>query len=128
MRISGGGWLSLLTAVLFAAHIGCLHHHLFSEAHFHDGMASLEPGLHAEAEHGDHHEDGHHNPHAAADHAFQMAVKKPGSPLTIFFLATDAFLILPPPDAPLTQPRSEAPPGLGESPPGPLQPRAPPLV
>jgi hypothetical protein len=122
--------LRVLVVLLFVFQVHYVRFHLAAEFH-HDsfqsaaGLAALHHDGH---EHGDHHDSDHHQPHAVSDHLLQMAAKHQTSLLAIDFLAAEICFCLTPPDAQdicLVVERDKAP---GESPPDPLQPRAPPLA
>ncbi len=129
-----GWWGRLFTALLFTFYVCFVPIHLATEGHLDNSSSSFVDA----AFHHDGHEDGdhdadtdHHTPHPTSDHTLTLtaSAKTPNvSALAVFFPpATDSVLItesepqLPVPVFERTRPPSE-------SPPGPLQPRAPPLA
>jgi hypothetical protein len=123
-------WLRLLMAALFVVHINYLHYHLLSETHLDQlQAASIEDHEHEDgADDGDHHDSDHHQPHAAADHQLQMLFKHQSPLLTIYFLASENSFFVTRPDSLVVRIFCERLKPPGESPPDPLQPRAPPLA
>ena len=123
-------WLRLLTATFFVVHINYLQYHLFSETHLDElHAAAIEDHDHDDGpDDADHHDSDHHKPHAAADHQLQMLSKHQSPLLTIYFLASEYSLSLAPLDSQVVRIICERLKPPGESPPDPLQPRAPPLA
>ena len=131
------GWTGLLVTLLVAVYFNYLPLHLATEAH---GYSPLEANVHADShlqhhhghEEGEHHhhDDDHDTSHAPADHDHSFGAFEPSSPLCLAApcVMADVFTL---PSVTLLLPRSPVlqrlkPPG--ESPPGPRQPRAPPLA
>lgn len=118
-------------AILFAFHLNYVPVHLATDLHVSELFGSLTHLV----VHGHHHggketEENHHAPHPASDHALELAVRNqsPSGHLDIFLLPADTtpqlFEHSPTPPLPILE-RIKPP---GESPPDPLQPRAPPLA
>jgi hypothetical protein len=126
-------WFRVVTVVLFVFHINYAHFHLLSEEHF---DSCHDPAAHTVAQHHDGHDDDdddddhggpHHKPHPAQDHLVQMLAKHQDSALVSDLAAVlPAFCLTLPVSRILRVPLEHwvLP---GESPPDPLQPRAPPL-
>jgi hypothetical protein len=128
------GWRGrLFAALLFAFYVNYIPAHLAAETHLDDAMASvadadLHHDDHADGDH--HHDSNHHTPHRASDHTLTLttAAKAPSAPaIALLFLPTIASVLVsePEPQPPIPVFERIRPPG--ESPPDPLQPRAPPL-
>ena len=126
-------WSRLFVAVTFAFYLNYVPVHLATHTHLDDAMAAVAQ----DDDHHDAHDDadadrdgGHHTPHPAADHALTLTTqtKSPSAAFTVFLLPADTAvtLWLPKPQPPLPVFERIRPPG--ESPPDPLQPRAPPLA
>jgi hypothetical protein len=125
------GWcLHVLTTLLFVFHIHYVQLHLLAETHLHDvPVAILENAVPDEVHHnGDHHDNDHHNPHPVSDHLVQAFAKHQPSFLTVVFLSSETAVFFARPDSQLISTISESRIALVESPPDPLQPRAPPLA
>ena len=128
-----GWWGRLFAALLFTFYVGFIPVHLATETHLGDLPASVDDAdLHHDGhDDGDHDADsGHHTPHRASDHTLILTApeKSPNVPaLAVLFLPALVSVFVnepePQPKAPVFE-RIRLP---GESPPGPLQPRAPPL-
>ena len=131
---NAGWWGRLFTALLFAFYVSFIPIHLATETHLDDSLASVAAAdLHHDGhDEGDHHHDNdHHAPHSASDHSLTLtaSAKAPSvSALADFFLPAIASVLIsePEPQPPVPVFERIRPPG--ESPPDPLQPRAPPLT
>jgi len=124
-------WTPACVAILFAFHLNYVPVHLATDLH----VSKLFSSLTHLVVHGHHHggketEENHHVPHPASDHALELAVRNPSPSdhLDVFLLPVDMTpqLFEHSPTAPL--PLLERIKLPGESPPSPLQPRAPPLA
>jgi hypothetical protein len=120
-------------AALFIFQTGYVRYHLLTEVH-HDvpsadiADAAVQPDDHDDGEDGDHHDSDHHRPHPAGDHLIPLFAKHPSSLLADYFLGSQVSVHLAKPDANVVRIFSERIEIPGESPPDPLQPRAPPLA
>lgn len=129
-----GWWGRLLVALLFAFYVNYIPAHLAAETHLDDSVALVADAdlHHDDHDDGDHHHDNdHHTPHRASDHTLTLttAAKAPSAPaLDVFFLPalTSVLISEPEPQPPIPVFERVRPPG--ETPPNPLQPRAPPLA
>ena len=129
-----GWWGRLFAALLFAFYVSFIPIHLATETHLDDALASVtDEALHHDGhDDGDHHDDSdHHDPHSASDHTLTLtaSAKAPSaSVLAVFFLPAITSVLVgePEPQPPIPVFERIRPPG--ESPPDPLQPRAPPLA
>jgi hypothetical protein len=130
MPASAGWWLRVLTVGLFIFHINYIRFHLLTETHLDDfHLAIAESGDHDDGHHdADHQESGHHRPHPVSDHLIQMASKHQPSLLAVDFLPVEKLACLAPPDRQVVRPDFERGKFPRESPPDPLQPRAPPIA
>jgi len=118
---------------LFAFQIIYVKVHLFTEAHYANAAVTNSTSSGHAHTHEHHHDgEGHdhdsHQPHSASDHELQLAAKRQISLFAVDVLLPETSILLP-----LSEPQlicfvreSGSPPG--ESPPDPLQPRAPPVV
>lgn len=124
-------WSPACVAILFAFHLSYVPVHLATETHVSELLDSFTHLVF----HGHHHggketEENHHLPHPASDHALDLAVRIDfaADVVPVFLPPADAFVPVcessPTPELPIME-RIKPP---GESPPGPLQPRAPPLA
>lgn len=118
-------------AILFAFHLNYVPVHLATDLHVSKLFASLTHlVIHQHHHSAKETEENHHVPHPASDHALDLAVRNqsPSDHLDVFLLLTDTtpqlFEHSPTPPLPIFE-RIKPP---GESPPDPLQPRAPPLA
>ena len=129
-----GWWGRLFTALLFAFYVSFIPIHLATETHLDDSLGSVgDAALHHDGhDDADHDADAdHHTPHRASDHTLTLtaSAKAPNvSALAVLFLpaATSILVSQPEPQPPIPVFERIRPPG--ESPPDPLQPRAPPLA
>jgi hypothetical protein len=127
-------WGRLFAALLFAFYVNFIPIHLAAETHLDDAVASVvDADHHHDGDHDADHHDGndHHTPHRASDHTLTItaSAKAPSaSALAVFFLPaiTSVLVSEPEPQPPVPVFERVRPPG--ESPPDPLQPRAPPLA
>jgi len=118
-------------ALLFAYYVNYIPFHLLSEKHLNDAVSSAELAAihfddHDDADHDGH--EGHHKPHPSSEHSIQILPKPESVALCIVFLpaVTIAFVDAPEPHCTAEFAEHIWPPGV--SPPGPSQPRAPPLA
>lgn len=126
--------MRLFAALLFAFYVNYIPAHLAAETHLADSMASVadaDRNLHDHDDGDHHHGNDHHTPHQASDHTLPLttAAKAPSAPaLAVFFLPAITSILVsePEPQPPVPVFERVRPPG--ESPPDPLQPRAPPLA
>ena len=121
--------MRIAAVVLFVFYVNYLPAHLLAEAHL-DEAVHADLHLADEAHHHDHHGDDDHLPHPESEHSLNLAAashtKMAKTPVLALWW-TDSLVL------PLEQSHVEGvvaeqikPPG--ESPPDPLQPRAPPLT
>jgi hypothetical protein len=127
-----GWWVRLFVAGLFVFYLNYVPVHLATAAHLNGVRESLaELVFHHDDHHAEHHHSDEHVPHPASDHALTLAAQTQAHgavTLPVFMFAADIFILLPQPPflpPPLAFERIRPP---GESPPNPLQPRAPPLA
>ena len=120
-----------LMALLFAYYVNYIPFHLLSERHLDDALASTQlAGAHLDdhddADHDGH--DGHHKPHPSSDHSIQILPKFASIALLIAFSSAVTTIVFDAPKSHVSVSFVERiwPPGV--SPPGPSQPRAPPLA
>lgn len=131
---TAGWWSRLFSVLLFAFYVNFIPIHLAAETHLDDSTASVADAdlHHDDHDDGDHHHDsGHHTPHRASDHTLTIttAAKAPSAPaFAVFFLPAITLVLVsePEPQPPIPVFERSRPPG--ESPPDPLQPRAPPFA
>ena len=130
-----GWWERLFAVVLFAFYVNFIPIHLATETHLDDSLVSVaEADLHHHAhDDSDHDEDSdhHHGPHRASDHtlALTSSAKAPNlSALAVFLPPAITSVSACEPEPQPTIPIFERVRPPGESPPGPRQPRAPPLA
>jgi hypothetical protein len=122
--------LRVLIVVLFIFHINYMRFHLLTEAHLDD----LHVAIAESADHGDGHDDAdhqesdHHKPHSVSVHLVQMVAKHQSSLLAVDFLPLEKLVCLTRPNSQVDRADCENWRLPGESPPDPLQPRAPPLA
>lgn len=118
------GWLRVLMAGLFVFHITYVRLHLLTETHLDDLHAAQAQGV----AHDDGHEDGdQHKPHPVSDHLMQMASKQQPAFVAAPVAASVTLVCSTRPDLRVVRVYCESWKLPGESPPDPLQPRAPPL-
>ena len=132
-----GCWFHGVIAVCVGVCLNYVSAHLATEAHFHDSLSlaaeshSHDQG-HAHA-HG-HDETGsesdHHVPHPVSDHSFNPSVPAQLAIQTFLYSAvlTEPLIVRRETNLVLANPHSERIKLPGASPPGPLQPRAPPIT
>ena len=120
--------LAGLMAFLFAFYVNYVPFHLLSEPHGNDAAHSMHSAAVGEDHHGDGDDDDHHAPHPASDHAIRILPKSESVFLSLVFLPAASVVLLEKPEPLPTVPLTERIKPPGESPPDPLQPRAPPLV
>ncbi len=119
-------------AGVFAFYLNYVPIHLATAAHLDAVLESLtELVLHHDDQHTEHHDSDDHVPHPASDHTLTFTTQTPAHhgavALMVFLLPVDVGVVLFPPTLsllPLVFERIRPP---GESPPEPLQPRAPPF-
>jgi hypothetical protein len=130
-----GWWGRLIVTAAVAFYLGYIPVHLATERHLEDELGSLAHELvhqdaHGDADHSDHSDSDNHKPHPASQHELSLTARtqSPSVPLPVFLLPVESAVLicLPEPQPPLPVFERIRPPG--ESPPDPLQPRAPPLV
>lgn len=121
-------WTRMLTVLLFVFHISYLRVHLLTEVH-----SDIPPQTASDSSHDDHDDDNdhqdsdHHKPHSALDHVVQMVAKHHDSVVAIDFLPLVALVSYTPAVFHVVRIPFENWTLPGDSPPDPLQPRAPPL-
>jgi hypothetical protein len=120
-----------LVAAFVAFYLNYVPIHLATAAHLDGVLDSLaELVFHHHDHHAEHHDSDEHVPHPASDHALTLTAQTP-SPVSVLavvcVLADTSILIeLPQQQQPIPVFERIRPPG--ESPPDPLQPRAPPFA
>ena len=127
-----GWWVRLLAAGVFVFNLTYVPIHLATAAHLDGVLESLaEPAFHHHEHHAEHHDSDEHVPHPASDHTLTLIAQTQAHgavALPVFIPPADTFVALPlPPSSPLPLVFERIRPP-GESPPDPLQPRAPPLA
>lgn len=129
---SAGWWVRVLVVVLFVFQINYVRFHLLTETHLDDiHVAVTENNANNDVDDdGDHHDhdSDHHKPHSISDHLIQMVVKHQAALLAVAFLPSETSICLTRPDSQAVRIFYESGKIPGESPPDPLQPRAPPLA
>src|SRR5437667_650702 len=120
-----------LMALLFTFYVNYIPFHLFAERHLDDALSSdqlvgAQRDDQADADHDGH--DGHHKPHPSSDHSIQILPKSASVALLIAFSSAVTTIVFETPKSHVSVSCVERiwPPGV--SPPGPSQPRAPPLA
>jgi hypothetical protein len=124
-----GWWTSACAAILFAFHLNYVPVHLATQIHASEILASVAHLVFHQHHHGsNHNEESHHVPHPASDHAQDLALRVQSAVdgLIVFALPSDTQISLVEvlPGFRVASVNRIKPPG--ESPPDPLQPRAPP--
>ena len=126
-------WSRVWIAALFAFHLNYIPLHLATAAHLDSLIESVTEVVfhhegHDDADH--HHDSDHHTPHPASDHTLNLTAQTqlPSVAIAFFCVLADISVVfeVPQPQPPIPVLERIKPPG--ESPPGPLQPRAPPLA
>jgi len=128
-----GWWSRLVVSAVFVFYISYIPIHLATETHQDDALASLahERVHHDAHDDGDHdHDNGSHTPHPASDHQLSLTASTVSSSavLPIFLLPAVTSVLISEPEPQPRIPIYEHSRPPGESPPDPLQPRAPPLA
>ena len=124
-------WLGMFTVLLLVLQISFVHVHLLTEHHHLDG---IHIGAAAGSAHDNDHHHEHdperdtHQPHSASDHLLQIAAKHRTSFLAVVALPAESAVVLIRPDADFVCINFTGGIAPSESPPDPLQPRAPPLA
>lgn len=120
--------MRVLLALLFVFQTGYVRYHFATEAHHDEANAATEgaTSLHDADHDGDHDDSDHHKPHSASDHLVQMVAKHQPSLLAVHFIASETSFCLTRPETLVFRVIHESREMPGESPPDPLQPRAPP--
>ena len=120
-----------LMALLLMFYVNYIPFHLFAERHLDDALSSdqlvgAQRDDQADADHDGH--DGHHKPHPSSDHSIQILPKSASIALLIAFSSAVTTIVFEAPKSRVSVSFVERiwPPGV--SPPGPSQPRAPPLA
>ncbi|PYK61647.1 MAG: hypothetical protein DME21_08630 [Verrucomicrobia bacterium] len=121
----------VLMALLFTFYVNYLTFHLFTERHLDDALSSdqLVAAQLDDQDEVDHDgRDGHHKPHPSSDHSIQILPKSASIALLIAFTSAVTTSVFEAPKSRVSVACVERiwPPGV--SPPGPSQPRAPPLA
>ena len=127
-------WSRLLVAVSFAFYVNFIPIHLATKTHLDNALASV---AHTVCDHDAHDDDNpahgdtdHHVPHPASDHTLNLTTETPSFSVgcVAFFLPADTLVLICQPELRPPLPVFERIRPPGESPPDPLQPRAPPLA
>ena len=120
-----------LLVLLFTFYVNYIPFHLFAERHLDDALSSdqlvaAQLDDQDDADHDGH--DGHHKPHPSSDHSVQILPKSASIALLIAFSSAVTTIVFEAPKSHVSVSFVERiwPPGV--SPPGPSQPRAPPLA
>lgn len=128
-----GWWGRVLIAALFAFYLNYIPLHLATATHLNGLLESVAEAVshHDGHDDADHHDDNdHHTPHPSSDHTLNLLAQSqtPVSVLAVVCVLADTSILieLPQPQQPIPVFERIRPPG--ESPPDPLQPRAPPLA
>lgn len=134
---AAGWWGRLLVAGLFAFYLNYIPLHLATATHlgvWFDSVADLVLHHDGHAGHDDHddgdHDTDHHVPHPASDHNLNLTAQTqaPVAALAVFLLLADTSVLFCEPEMQAVLPLVERLQPPGETPPDPLQPRAPPLA
>jgi hypothetical protein len=129
----GRFWLCLLTTLVFCFYVNYVPVHLATAIHLDDAVAAILGSVlhpHEHAEDPSEEQDDDHASHPFSDHALTFAVQKQTpvvAPLTVC-LHSETSLHLHAPEEERSNPIVERIKPPGESPPDPLQPRAPPFA
>jgi hypothetical protein len=128
-----GWWGRLFASLLFAFYVNSIPIHLAAERHLDDGLGSVAASQVHHDDHDDtnHDDSNHHTPHRASDHTLILtapAKASGASALAVFLPSAVTSVLLPEPEPQPPLPVFERSRPPGESPPDPLQPRAPPLA
>jgi hypothetical protein len=121
------GWMSFLTAILLTFYIGYIPLHLALEEHFENGAHVTEFTSHDDHDDDDHDSDAEHAPHASADHSVEFIAKSKLSLDVVYIIVskiTFSFELVNSSVVAFAEPFKVP----KESPPDPLQPRAPPVA
>ena len=125
-------WGRLLVAAFVAFYLNYIPIHLSTAGHLNDLLASV--GAFNDHEHAneEHHNDAdHHTPHPASDHALILTAQTHAPDpfaLAVLYVLADTSVVIDAPERQQRIPVFERIKPPGESPPDPLQPRAPPLA
>lgn len=116
-----------LVALVFAFYVNYLPVHLLAERHFDETFSQSQPTL---AQHDDHDDSDHdhHKPHPAAAHSTHLLRPSDSAAACLAFLAPGESVVPAPIESPETRSFPERVRPSSESPPDPLQPRAPPAA
>ncbi len=122
-------------ALLFTFYVNYIPFHLLSERHLDNiafspaQSATVHSDDHDDADHDGHDgHDGHHKPHPSSEHTLQILPKSASVAVCIAFLPAVTVIVLDAPKSYIAAAFVEHIWPPGESPPGPSQPRAPPLA
>jgi hypothetical protein len=130
-----GWWSRLVVTAVFVFYTCYIPIHLATEMHLDDVLASLAHGrvhndVHDDADHGHDNGGDSHTPHPASDHQLNLTASTQSSSAVLAILllpaVTSVLISEPEPQPRIPIYEHSRPPG--ESPPDPLQPRAPPLA
>ncbi|MBM3840751.1 MAG: hypothetical protein FJ398_22885 [Verrucomicrobia bacterium] len=130
---TAGWWGRLLAALLFAFYVNYIPVHLATAMHLDDAVAAVLDSvlhLHDHADVPSNEQNDGHAPHPASDHVLTFAAQSQAPVVAVFvvFVPAETLLQLHPPEVGRSNPIIERIKPPGESPPGPSQPRAPPLT
>lgn len=131
---AAGWWSRLFVAALFVFYLNYIPLHLATATHLDGLVASVSEVVlhhdgHDDAAHS--HDNDPHVPHPASDHTLTFTAQTHESSaltLAVFFLPVDSTVLICEPKVRLPSPVFDRVWPPGESPPGPLQPRAPPFA
>jgi len=120
-----------LMALLLMFYVNYISFHLFAERHLDDALSSdqlVGAQRDDDDDAGQDGHDGHHKPHPSSDHSIQILPKSASVALLIAFSSAVTTIVFEAPKSHVSVSFVERiwPPGV--SPPGPSQPRAPPLA
>ncbi|PYJ55640.1 MAG: hypothetical protein DME24_24510 [Verrucomicrobia bacterium] len=121
-----------LMVLLFISYVSYVPFHLLKERHLDAAafssaqLATVHSDDHDDADHDSH--DGHHKPHPSSEHTVQILLKSESIALFIAFVPAVTTIVLDAPASLFTAAFVERIWPPGESPPGPSQPRAPPIA
>jgi hypothetical protein len=129
-----GWWCRLLVAAFVALYLNYIPIHLATATHLSDLFAAVAHTVFDDHDH-DHgdaeHDTDHHIPHPASDHALTIATQTQTSlpsPIVVVCVLAETSIFISEPGSLASPPVFERIRPPGESPPDPLQPRAPPLA
>lgn len=126
-----GWWCRLLVAAFVAFYLNYIPVHLATATHLNDLFTAVAHTVFDDHDHDDaEHDTDHHIPHPASDHALTITTQAQTSlpSVIVVCVLAETSIFISEPDPLPSPPVFERIRPPGESPPDPLQPRAPPLA